>query len=394
MKAVILAAGRGTRMHPLTLTRAKCMLPLAGRPLLEHNLEQLRGLVEEVIIVTGYLGEQIRDHFGDSYQGLKIRYAEQGEQKGTGHALMQAGDSLKGRFLVMNGDDIYCRQDLEGCLKHELCIMAVGVENPGSFGVVKLNGKFLKGIEEKPQEPKSNLVNAGAYVLNDSVLDRGAGESRRGEIELTGMVNSLAGREKIACEKVRGFWLPLGFPWNLLEANEFLLQRMENPNNMGKVGGHATIRGPVWVGGGTLIRSGAYIEGPVVIGGNCTIGPNCYIRPYTSLGNGCKIGNGVEVKNCVTGDNVSIGHISYFGDSVLGSNINVGAGTITANLKHNNENVRSAVNGKVLDTGRRKFGTVIGDGAHTGIHTSIYPGRKIWPGKSTLPGQIVRRDLV
>ena len=102
----------------------------------------------------------------------------------------------------------------------------------------------------------------------------------------------------------------------------------------------------------------------------------------------------MEVKNCVIGDNVSIGHLSYFRDSVLGSNINIGAGTITANLKHDDGNVRSAVKGRILDTGRRKLGTVIGDGVHTGIHTSIYPGRKIWPGKTTLPGQIVKRDLV
>ncbi len=392
MKAVILAAGKGTRMWPLTLTRAKCMLPLAGRPILEHNLGQLRGLVKEVILVTGHLGEQVRDHFGNNYRGLRIRYAEQREQRGTGHALLRAR-GLRGRFLVMNGDDIYSRQDIEKCLGHDLCIMAMGMENPGSFGAVSLNGKFLKGIEEKPRRPGPGLVNTGLYVLNDGIFGMKAVESIRGEIELTDLVNGLAGEERIAAEKASGFWFPVGFPWDLLGANEFLLNGMGNPKNMGKLEGDVTIKGRVEIGKGTLIRSGAYIEGPAVIGSNCTIGPNCYIRPYTSLGNGCKVGNGVEVKNCIIGDNVSIGHISYLGDSVLGSSINMGAGTIAANLKHNNENVRSAVRGKLLDTGRRKFGTVIGDGVHTGIHTSIYPGRKIWPGKSTLPGQVVKRDL-
>lgn len=393
MKAVILAAGKGTRMEPLTLTRAKCMLPLAGRPILEHNLEQLKGLVKEVVMVTGHLGGQIRDYFGNNYQGLRIRYAEQKEQKGTGHALMQARDFLGRDFLVMNGDDVYCRQDLEKCLKHDLCIMAMGVDNPGNFGAIRLSGRHLDGIEEKPRNPKSNLVNTGVYKLNEAVFGIEAGRSKRGELEITDLVNGLAGKERIVCEKARGFWFPVGFPWNLLEANEFLLNEMKNPRVDGRVEDNVTIRGRVSVGKGTLIRSGAYIEGPAIIGSNCTIGPNCYIRPFTSIGGGCRIGNGVEVKNCITGDNVSIGHLSYFGDSVLGSNINIGAGTITANLKHNNENVRSTVKGKILDTGRRKLGTVIGDGAHTGIHTSIYPGRKIWPGRQTLPGQIVKRDL-
>lgn len=393
MKAVILAAGKGTRMHPLTLTRAKCILPIAGRTILEHNLEQLKGLVEEAVIVTGYLGRQIRDCLGEECQGIRITYAEQGEQRGSGHALMQARGFLKGRFLAMNGDDIYCREDLENCLKHDLCVLAAGAENPGNFGVVNIKGRFLGRIEEKPERPGSGLVNTGAYVLDERIFGMKAAESRRGEIELTDLVNGLAKEEKIICEKVGGFWFPVGFPWNLLEANEFLLGRMGGQKNLGEVEEHAVIKGPVRVGRGTLIRSGAYIEGPVVIGSNCAIGPNCYIRPFTSIGNGCKVGNAVEVKNCIIGDNTSIGHLSYFGDSVLGSNINIGAGTIAANLKHDNSNVRSSVKGRVLDTGRRKFGTVIGDGAHTGIHTSIYPGRKIWPGKATLPGQIVKRDL-
>jgi bifunctional UDP-N-acetylglucosamine pyrophosphorylase/glucosamine-1-phosphate N-acetyltransferase len=394
MKAVILAAGKGTRMHPLTLTRAKCMLPVMGRPILEHNLEQLKGLVKEVVLVTGHLGEQVRGHFGSNYQGLRIRYAEQKGQKGTGHALAQARDALGEEFLVMNGDDIYSRQDLKACMKNKLCVMAMGVERPEDFGVVRVQGRGLKRIEEKVRNPGTNLVNTGVYRLNRGVFGVRAGKSQRGELELTDMVNRLAERERVVCEKARGFWFPVGYPWNLLEANEFLLQEMERPRNMGKTEDNVVIKGDVSVGKGTLLRSGAYIEGPVYIGSNCTIGPNCFIRPFTSIGNGCKIGNGVEVKNCIIGDNTSIGHLSYFGDSVLGSNINIGAGTMTANLRHDNGNVRSSVKGKILDTGRRKLGAVIGDGVHTGIHTSIYPGRKLWPGRQTLPGQVVKRDLV
>jgi bifunctional UDP-N-acetylglucosamine pyrophosphorylase/glucosamine-1-phosphate N-acetyltransferase len=138
--------------------------------------------------------------------------------------------------------------------------------------------------------------------------------------------------------------------------------------------------------------SGTYIKGNVIIGENCLIGPNCYLRGNTSIGNGCHIGQAVEIKNSIIMDNAKVPHLSYIGDSVIGKNSNLGAGTITANLKHDNENVRSVVKGKIVDTGRRKLGTIIADDVHTGINTTIYPGRKIWPGVSTLPGEIIDKD--
>ena len=131
----------------------------------------------------------------------------------------------------------------------------------------------------------------------------------------------------------------------------------------------------------------------MVIGTNCKIGPNCYIRGNTSIGDGCHIGQSVEIKNCVILSKTNVGHLSYVGDSVLGERVNFGAGTTTSNLRHDGKNHRSEVNGRVIDTGRRKFGTIVGDRVHTGINTSIYPGRKFWPDTTTLPGEIVRRDV-
>ena len=117
---------------------------------------------------------------------------------------------------------------------------------------------------------------------------------------------------------------------------------------------------------------------------------NCY---FYSIGNDCKVGNAVEIKNAILMEGSVIGHLSYCADSVIGEKVNFGAGTIVANLRHDNGNVKSMVRGELIDTGRRKFGTIIGDHAKTGIHTSIYPGRKIWPGKTTMPGEIVKKDV-
>jgi len=183
------------------------------------------------------------------------------------------------------------------------------------------------------------------------------------------------------------------FPWDFLRANELYVSSLTENAIMGDVHPSAVIEGFIQLGAGTRILPGVFIEGNVIIGANCKIGPNCYIRGNTSIGDGCHIGQSVEIKNCLILSKTNVGHLSYIGDSVLGENVNLGAGTTTSNLRHDGKNHRSSVNGGLVDTGRRKFGSIIGDGVHTGIHTSIYPGRKLWPGTTTRPGEIVERDV-
>ena len=182
-------------------------------------------------------------------------------------------------------------------------------------------------------------------------------------------------------------------PWDLLRANERWISQLGEARIEGEIHPSAVIEGILCLGPGTRILPGVFIEGNAVIGANCKIGPNCYIRGNTSVGDGCHIGQAVEIKNCLILPRTNVGHLSYVGDSVLGEKVNFGAGTITSNLRHDGANHRSMVDGRLIDTGRRKFGTTVGDGVHTGIHTAIYPGRKLWPGTTTLPGEIVKHDL-
>lgn len=181
--------------------------------------------------------------------------------------------------------------------------------------------------------------------------------------------------------------------WDLLKLNEILLDRMREDTIDGTLSPGVHVDGHVSVGSGTRILPGTYIEGNVVIGSRCKIGPNCYLRGPTSIGDCCHVGNGVEIKASILMDGASIGHLSYVGDSIIGRRTNFGAGTITANFRHDGKTHRTIVGAKLVDTGRRKLGTITGDGVHTGINTSIYPGRKLWPGASTLPGDIVSRDI-
>ena len=182
-------------------------------------------------------------------------------------------------------------------------------------------------------------------------------------------------------------------PWDLLRANEQHVSSLTHSQIEGLVHPSAVVEGVLLLGSGTRILPGVFIEGNAVIGQNCKIGPNCYIRGNTSIGDGCHIGQSVEIKNSLILSKTNVGHLSYVGDSVLGQHVNFGAGTTVSNLRHDGKNHRSMVNGSLIDTGRRKFGTIVGDGVHTGIHTAIYPGRKLWHGTSTRPGQIGQHDI-
>jgi len=184
------------------------------------------------------------------------------------------------------------------------------------------------------------------------------------------------------------------FAWDILQANERALQARTDWTNQGECHASLHVDGRLAVGAGTRILPGVVIEGDVVIGSGCKVGPNCYLRGATTVGDGCHVGQAVELKNSLLLGRTNVGHLSYVGDSILGEKVNFGAGTIVSNLRHDGKPHRSMVDGELRDTGRRKFGAIVGDGVHTGIHTSIYPGRKIWPGLTTRPADIVDRDLV
>ncbi len=396
MKAVIFAAGKSTRTYPLTVTRPKVLLKLANKPIIQYNLDNLRGLVDEVIMIVGYRKEMIREAFGDDYKGMKIKYVEQENQLGTAHALATAEPHLgKGRFLVVMGDDVYYRENMKRLLDYELSLLVQKVKVPQRFGVWVIEDGFVKGFAEKPERFVSDMANCGLYVLDERVFPyiKKLEKSVRGEYELNEAVNELAKKAGVKAVEANKGWLSVGYPWDIIDSNRRILEEITEPSIRGEVEEGATIKGNVIIGEGTLIRSGSYIDGPVVIGKNCDIGPNCFIRPFTTIGDNSRIGNAVEIKNSVLMGKVRIGHLSYFGDSVLGFDINIGAGTIIANLRHDNREIETYIKGEITPTYRRKFGTVMGDGVHTGINTSIYPGRKIWPHKTTLPGEVVERDV-
>ncbi len=396
MKAVILVAGEGTRMRPLTTTRPKVMLPIANKPILEHIVDAaVDAGIDEFVFITGYFEDSIKDYFKDGEKwGAKIEYVHQTQQRGTADAIGCARGSVTGQFVVLNGDVLISSDYLAKLISREedAVITVKEVENPSDFGIIEISGESVTKIIEKPDVPPTDLANAGIYLFDDSIFDfiDKTTLSERGELEITDSLQMLIDSgANVGYEILEHDWIDVGRPWDMLDANELLLGDVKAECN-GLVEPNATLIGEVVVGEGTLIRNGAYIIGPVVIGNDCDIGPNCFIRPSTSIGNGVRVGNAVEIKNSIIMDNTHVGHLSYVGDSIVGQECNFGAGTKVANLRHDGRNVRVTLGYQFLDSGRRKLGVIMGDGVHTAINTSINVGTVIESGGFTKPGEVVR----
>lgn len=407
LKAVVLAAGEGIRLRPLTLTRPKHLIPIGGRPLLHHTLSALKTAgIEEVFLVVGYRREQINAAIGNGSEfGLKVSYGEQPVAAGTGDAISVARDYVGGEdFLVVYGDlyidSTVISKVLEAYEKRNVSVLAmVRVERPEDYGVVKLRKDgCIEDLVEKPRKgfAPTNLANAGVYVFAPPIFEdiRRVRRSPRGEVEVTDAIKMAAGRGEAihAVEVSRDVWMDIGRPWNLLEANERCLAKMDHSVE-GVVEEGVHIIGRLQLEEGAVVKSGTYIEGPVFIGGDSQIGPNCYIRPFSSLGRGVKVGNGCEVKNSIILDRTHILHLSYVGDSIVGSGCNLGAGTMVGNIRFDEKTVKTVIKGEIVDSGRRKLGAVIGDDVKTGINANLMPGVKVGPNCHIGANVVVYRDI-
>ena len=226
MKAVILAAGKGVRLLPLTENMPKAMVLLHGKPLLEHLLLSLKEAeIKHVVIVVGYLKEKIIGYFGNSFDGMRIEYVEQKQQLGTGHAILQAQGAMKEDFLAGYADTIPVPgiwRQLEKATGFDAVVAVRSVESPERFGVVEVKGKNVVSLEEKPLQPKSNLVLAGFYRFSPKVFGaiKKIKPSERGELEITGAINVLAQKGKVGFVECKGKIIDIASLEDLKQAEE------------------------------------------------------------------------------------------------------------------------------------------------------------------------------
>jgi UDP-N-acetylglucosamine diphosphorylase/glucosamine-1-phosphate N-acetyltransferase len=395
MQAVLLAAGEGTRMRPLTASTPKPMLAVADSPLVAHTADALVDAgVDELVVVVGYEAETVRAYFGSQYRGVPVAYAVQDEQLGTAHAVDCAREHLHGPFAVLNGDDLYDRASLATLLevgRDGPAVCTYRVDHPGNYGVVRTEDGAVTDVVEKPADPETNLVNVGAYVFPAEAREwLDVPKSERGEHEITDVLTRVIEERRVEPVTVDR-WLGCGRPWELLAANEWKLGELDR-HIEGDVHESADLRGDVVVEAGATVDAGVVVEGPALLRAGAQVGPNAYVRGATLLGENTHVGNGVEIKNSVLMADSAVPHLSYVGDSVVGTGVNFGAGTKVANLRHDGADVRFTVNGERVSTGRRKFGVVAGPGAKTGINTSLDPGVCLSAGATTEPGEAVTRD--
>jgi bifunctional UDP-N-acetylglucosamine pyrophosphorylase/glucosamine-1-phosphate N-acetyltransferase len=222
MQAVILAAGRGKRMKHLTRATTKPMLKIKGKPILEHKINALPKKIKEVIFIVGYHGSHVVSHFKRYFDGRRIIYVIQTNLNGTGGALHLAKSILKDKFLVMMGDDLYHKKDLENLLKHDLAVLGYEVKDPSQFGVIRTNkmGNMID-IVEKPKRSKYKLANTGVYVINKKFFDYDLVSIGKGEFGLPQTLARMAKDYEVKVEKAQA-WHPIGSPEDLKSAEKVI----------------------------------------------------------------------------------------------------------------------------------------------------------------------------
>ncbi len=404
MKAVIPAAGRGTRLRPLTDKRPKQMLLVAGKPLIGHTIDNFRNInIDELLLVIGATGRSIRNYVNGLSLPFHVDYVEQFEPKGTGHATSLAGERIDSDpFLLVNGDVIPSSNLLMRILElyeehNSSLLIASRVDNPEIFGIVKTKNELLNEIIEKPLDvkPVRGLINVGVYIITPEILEaiEEVEVSSRGEIELTDALNIVAARSEVrVLEAPRDEWIHVSYPWDLLKANMILLGNARQ-SIQGEVEEHVKLKGPIVLCKGSIVKAGSTIEGPAFIGDGSEVGPNSYIRRFTCLHSCVKVGNACEIKNSIVMARTKIPHLSYVGDSIIGANCNLGAGTVTANLRFDGSIIKTTIEGRLVSTGERKFGAVLGDNVRTGVNVSLMPGVKVGESACIDPNICVYRDV-
>jgi len=225
MQCVILCAGKGTRLRPLTENCPKQLVKVHGKPLIDHIVDVLPTAVDELIIVVGYLGHMIRDYCGSEFHGKKVTYVEQTEPNGTARALWLAKDLIKGRFLFMFGDDIHGKDDLARATSYVRSMLVASVSKPEKFGIVVRNPDGTLGLMiEKPEHAPSNCASTGAMVLDSHIFEFEPQTPVKGEYYLTEVIERYAQKYPIAVVEQQ-LWIPIGYPEDIIRAETILSRK-------------------------------------------------------------------------------------------------------------------------------------------------------------------------
>ena len=372
MKAVILAAGEGIRLRPLTISKPKIMLPVANKPIIQYLIEALSlNGIREIIIVIGYKKERIMSYFGDGDKfGVKIDYVQQNKQIGTAHALKQAEEFIDDDFIVLPGDNLLDESAISNLMNEkDNAILISESVMPSQYGVVNIENDIIKNIKEIPIETVSNLVSTGTYKFSKDIFGEIDEIMEEDKFDLTSAARKMINKG-ITLKGVRTQgWIDIIYPWNLLSANALILPNA-NVGISGKIERYVKLKRNVNIGKDTVIRSNTYIVGPVVIGRGCEIGPNVCIFPSTSIGDNVKISPFTEIKNSIIMDDVNIDTHSMISGSVIGDGTVIGSHfTVECGKSFLDFDAIPMKNDELIEVD--KIGAIIGEDSRIGNHVVI-----------------------
>jgi UDP-N-acetylglucosamine diphosphorylase / glucose-1-phosphate thymidylyltransferase / UDP-N-acetylgalactosamine diphosphorylase / glucosamine-1-phosphate N-acetyltransferase / galactosamine-1-phosphate N-acetyltransferase len=392
-----MAAWEGSRMRPLTDNTPKPLLKICWKTLIEHNIESIIDHFDEIYFVIKYKKEAFPVYFGETYHWKKVHYIEQvWDVMGTGAAILSLKGVLKGDFVVVSWDDIYDSQDIIKLSKsHGPSALAKSVDKPENFWIFHCDkkGKPLSIVEKPTDVTLGNLAYIGILKESSDIFEELASLplSPRGELEITDLMARQMERGEFSVVEAKGRWITIGYPWDLLKANDEIIGGyMESHDKWAVIEPNVTIKWNIYLEEWVILKSGTYIEGNVYFWRNCEVGPYTHIRWNTSFGADTKAWSFSEIKWCYFADDTVVAQSTVIVDTVAGMDVNFWSGTITTNWRHDNTNIKAMSKWKLVDTGRRKFGSIVGDNVRFGANTTIYPGRTIPSDWTTLPGEIVK----
>ncbi len=407
MKALVLTAGKGERLWPLTSKRSKSMLMIAGRPVLRYIIDSLKSNgILDIVIVVGHGREELMGHFHmGADQGVRIRYVVQHEQKGVEHAILSAKEEIENEdeFLLVNGDVLVEPEMVERALtnyktmKSDITMLVTLVSNPEQFGTVRIdaNGAVVKLVEKGgPDRYVSNYAVAGVSVFKNETLPLLA-ENVTMENTVEKMI---ADGKTVAAAVWEKEWAEFTWPWDIHNANKIVMDReLKGKGSFiaesAQIHENVTLEGPVYIDEGCVIRPGATIRGPVYIGKNAYVGNNSLVRDYSSLCEGVHLGFAVEMRNSMVFDRVKVGRMTFVADSIIGADSCIEAGAQMWNWRPGGKPLFMRYKEGEVEIPVNKFGAIIGDNVVVGVNVSVMPGMRIGEGSVVAAGCVVDQDI-
>ncbi len=329
MKAVILAAGEGTRLRPFTHSEPKVMIPVANRPILQYVVEALsKNGIHQIVMIVGYHKERIMSYFEDGKRfGVSIEYVVQSKQLGTAHAVSLAKEFIDGDFIVAAGDNMIQPVTVRSLLdlEEDYGMVVCETDQPSKYGVVFLERGYVSKVVEKPDYEMTNLITTGIFRLSPRVFDEIEQLKEFSKHDLTTLFQYML-KKRIPIRAVHaenGTWADAVHPWDLLHLNTLAMKNVKQ-GRAGTIEEGVTIRGDVLIGNGSIIKSGTYIQGPCIIGKGCIIGPNVVLQPSTALGDNVHLEPFTTVSNSMIMRDCLVGSGSSISNSVLGEGVTLG----------------------------------------------------------------------